>query len=71
VNARSSPTSSLALRNALAQETSANAAANDALLRIFQDILKNLIGALLAERLLGSISNQPSSGRAVQGAMPP
>ena len=58
-----------ALRNALAQETHA-AAANDALLRTFRDLLKNLVGASLAERLLGSVWNHPSSGHAVQDAMP-
>jgi hypothetical protein len=60
-----------ALRDALAQETSANlAAANDALLRTFLDLLANLIGAPLAERLLGSVGNHPSSGEAVQDTVP-
>jgi hypothetical protein len=49
-----------ALRRALAQETNADAAAaSDALLCTFQELLTRLIGASLAERLLGSVWSLP------------
>ncbi len=56
-----------ALRDALARETGADAAAaNDALLRTFLDLLATLIGAPLAERLLGPVWNHSSGGDAMQ-----
>ncbi len=57
-----------ALRQPLAHETSANAAAaNDAILYTFQALLTNLIGGALAERLLGKVCSRPASGQAIQG----
>jgi len=59
------------LRRALAQETSMGAArAGDALLCTFQELLANLIGAPLAERLLGNVWSGPSHGEAVRGTAP-
>ncbi|KAA0070794.1 hypothetical protein CIW53_05505 [Rhodanobacter sp. T12-5] len=49
------------LRAALSQETALDAAAaSDALLRTFHELLANLIGDSLAERLLRSAWNLPS-----------
>ncbi len=60
-----------ALRGALAQETDFNAAAaSDALCQTFQDLLTNLIGASLTERLLQTAWNPPSSGDAVRDISP-
>lgn len=65
------------LRETLAQQPDAAAAAAHAgLLRIFVDLLTNLIGASLTERLLRSVWDQPSSGHnlssgtAVQDTLP-
>jgi hypothetical protein len=56
-----------ALQSALAQQTSAHAAAaNGALLQIFVNLLSNLIGSALTERLLRSVWDLPSSGHAEQ-----
>ena len=56
-----------ALQMVLSQQTSAHvAAANGALLDTFCDLLANLIGVSLTERLLRSVHNLPSSGAAVQ-----
>lgn len=59
------------LRRALAQETNAEAAAaNDALLCTFQALLTKLIGAPLAERLLGDVWSRPPGGHAMQETAP-
>lgn len=59
------------LQAALAQQTSANAAAaNGALLHAFTTLLASLIGAALAERLLLSALDHPSSGHAVPETTP-
>lgn len=59
------------LRAALSQQTAANAAtAQDAMLQTFQDLLDNLIGRSLTQRLLQSVWDQPSSGEAVQKQSP-
>jgi len=56
------------LRVALAQQTSATAvAANGALLQTFHDLLTNLIGGPLTERLLRSVWDRPSTGHAAEG----
>lgn len=55
------------LRSALTKKTSAEAsAANLALYQAFYNTLISLIGAPLTDRLLESISDEPSSGDAVQ-----
>ena len=55
------------MRAALSQQTAANAAAaHDAMLQTFQDLLDNLIGRSLTQRLLQAVWDQPSSGDAVQ-----
>lgn len=60
-----------ALRTALLQRTSTDAAAaNGALLRTFGNLLSNLIGGSLTERLLGFVWDNPSSGHAVQETSP-
>ncbi|HEY9199595.1 MAG TPA: hypothetical protein VIR60_09525 [Gammaproteobacteria bacterium] len=60
-----------ALQTATAQQTTADAmAANDALLQNFTDLLANLIGASLTERLLRSVWDHPSSGHAVPETAP-
>lgn len=60
-----------ALRAALSRQTGSNAAAaHDATLQIFQDLLDNLIGRTLTQRLLQAIWDQPSSGHAVQDNSP-
>ena len=60
-----------ALQTAVAQQTCADAmAANAALLQNFTDLLANLIGASLTERLLRSVGDHPSSGHAVQETTP-
>lgn len=46
------------------------ARAGDALLCTFQELLANLIGAPLAERLLGNVWSGPSHGEAVRGTAP-
>ena len=59
------------LRAALSQQTAQNAAAaHDAMLKTFQDLLDNLIGRSLTQRLLQSVQDQPSSGDAVQDNLP-
>ncbi len=59
------------LHAALAQETNVDAAlTNDALLQTFRDLLSNLIGDSLTERLLRSAWNLPSSGDAAQDPTP-
>ena len=56
-----------ALRATLEQQSSANAiATNGALLQKFSDLLINLIGESLAERLLHSVWDNPSSDGAVR-----
>ena len=56
-----------ALRAALAQQTAANASqAHDALLRIFHDLLADLIGRSLTRRLLQAAWEPNSYGNAVQ-----
>jgi len=56
-----------ALRAALAkQDAPAAAAAHDATLQIFHDLLADLIGRSLTQRLLQSVWESPSSGNAVQ-----
>jgi hypothetical protein len=56
-----------ALHRALARETNADAAAaSDALLCTFQELLTKLIGTPLAERLLGSVWSLPPSGHDAQ-----
>jgi hypothetical protein len=55
------------LQAALSQQTSSNAAAaNAALLQTFHDLLTDLIGGSLTERLLRSVWDNQSSGDAVQ-----
>jgi hypothetical protein len=55
-----------ALQLVLSQQSSAQVAAvNGALLQTFFDLLGNLIGVPLTERLLQSVRNLPSSGAAV------
>jgi hypothetical protein len=57
------PAEFTALQTALSQQTSANAAAaNGALLQTFCDLLTNLIGASLTDRLLRSVRDNPLSG---------
>lgn len=56
-----------AMHAALAQQTSANAAAaNVALLQNFQNLLISLIGLSLTERLLSPVWGNPSNGQAEQ-----
>ena len=56
-----------ALQTALSQQTSSAAAAgNSTLLRTFYDLLSNLIGQSLTERLLKSVSNGLSSDHAMR-----
>jgi hypothetical protein len=51
-----------ALRKAFSEQTSTNAAtAQNSLLEIFWDLLSNLIGESLTERLLTNVWNPPSS----------
>ena len=60
------------LRETLAQQSSADAAAavQAGLLKIFLDLLTSLIGAALTERLLRSVwDHNPSSGEAVQDTL--
>ncbi|MDP3762062.1 MAG: hypothetical protein Q8R01_16255 [Ramlibacter sp.] len=60
-----------ALRSALAQQTAANASqAHDALLRIFHDLLADLIGRSLTRRLLQAAWSPNSYGNAVQDDSP-
>jgi hypothetical protein len=55
-----------ALATAFSQQTGPRlVAANEALLRNFADLLINLIGGALTERLLSSVWNRPSNGDAV------
>ena len=59
------------LRAALSQQTAQNAAAaHDAVLKTFRDLLDNLIGGSLTQRLLQSVPDHPSSGDAVQDNSP-
>jgi hypothetical protein len=59
------------LRSALANQTTADAAlANAALLRNFFDLLANLIGAALTERLLREALEHPSSDTTPQETSP-
>jgi hypothetical protein len=61
----------IGLQAALSQQTAADAqAAHDALLRTFHDLLSNLIGPSLTQRLLGPIWDNPSNGTAVQDTSP-
>lgn len=56
-----------ALQTTLTRSTSADAtAAASALLRTFHDLLSQLIGASLTERMIGFVWHNPSSGQAVQ-----
>jgi len=60
-----------ALRAALAGQTSGSAvAANNALLDTFHELLSRLIGASLTERLLGSVSDAPSTDLPAQDPLP-
>jgi len=59
-----------ALQSALAQQTSAEAAASSVLLTTFNDMLIKLIGASLAERLLRSVWATFLSGPSVQDTTP-
>lgn len=59
------------LRSALSQQTATiAAAAHDAMLQIFEDLLNNLIGRSLTQRLLQTVWDHPSSGDAVQDNSP-
>jgi len=59
------------LRAVLAQQTLEHSTdANGALLQTFYDLLSRLIGEHLAERLLRSLWENPSNGRAVLEASP-
>ncbi len=59
------------LRAALARQTSATAAAaHDALVQIFYDLLTGLIGGSLTHRMLQSVGDQHSDGQAVQDHSP-
>lgn len=59
------------LQTAMARQTHADAmAANGALLQTFTDLLANLIGASLTERLLRSVLDHPSSGHSVPETTP-
>jgi hypothetical protein len=58
-----------ALRAALGQQTAATAAAaHDAILHTFHDLLADLIGRSLTGRLLQSVWEPPSSGNAARDA---
>lgn len=59
------------LREVLAQQSSAHAAAavQAGLLKTFLDLLTSLIGAALTERLLRPVRDNPSSGEAVQDTL--
>ncbi len=61
-----------ALRTALSQqEATAGAAGHDAVLKIFEDLLVDLIGRSLMQRLLQSVwEPSPSAGTAVQDKSP-
>ncbi|MDF2466021.1 MAG: hypothetical protein K0Q43_4256 [Ramlibacter sp.] len=60
-----------ALRAALAQQTATDASqAHDALLRIFNDLLADLIGRSLTKRLLQAAWSPNSYGNAVQDDSP-
>ncbi|MDB5870776.1 MAG: hypothetical protein JWQ07_218 [Ramlibacter sp.] len=59
------------LRLALSQQASrAATAAHDALLKTFHDLLSDLIGRSLTQRLLQAVWEPPSSGNAVQDESP-
>ena len=59
------------LRAALSQQNAQNAAAaHDAVLKTFQDLLDSLIGRSLTQRLLQTARDQLSSGAAVQDQSP-
>jgi hypothetical protein len=69
VEAEIAPDNFALLRETLAQQSSAHAAAavQAALLKTFLDLLTSLIGSALTERLLRPVwDNKPSSGEAVQ-----
>ena len=60
-----------ALEAALSQQTSKTAAsAHDALVHTFHDLLADLIGRSLTQRLLQAVWEPPSSGTAVQDDSP-
>lgn len=60
-----------ALRSALAQQTPEHAAAaHDSLLQTFIDLLADLIGESLTQRLLQAAWDSPSSGHAVKDTSP-
>ena len=60
-----------ALRTVLAQQTSSTAAAaQDALLLSFDELLTSLIGASLTERLFGSVCDNHSRGDTAQDTTP-
>jgi len=60
-----------ALQAVLSQQTSTiAAAAHDALLQTFHDLLADLIGRSLTQRLLQAVWETPSSGTAVQDTSP-
>jgi type II secretory pathway component PulK len=59
------------LRATLSQQTGSNAAdAQDAMLQSFHDLLNNLLGRTLTQRLLQAVWDQPSSGHTVQNNSP-
>jgi hypothetical protein len=59
------------LRAALSRQTGEHAAAaHDAMVQTFNDLLANLIGGSLTQRLLQSVWDHPSSGHAVQDNSP-
>ena len=69
--AASQPDAFVVLRATLLQQTpAAAAAANDALLQTFIDLLSSLIGPALTERLIGFVHPLPSIGTAVQDKQP-
>lgn len=60
-----------ALRATLSGQTVSDAAAaHAAMLQIFRDLLDNLIGRSLTQRLLQAVWDHPSSGHAVQDISP-
>lgn len=70
-DAKCAPNDFVLLRETLAQQPDAAAAAAHAgLLRVFVGLLTNLIGRSLTERLLRSVWDHPSSGDAVQDTLP-
>lgn len=68
VLAASEPGAFTALKVALSQQTNSDAtSASAALLETFHDLLSNLIGESLTERLLRPVRDNPSNDDAMQG----